>query len=158
MRYLAFAASVIAFVAAIYLLLYCRRERQKELLRMEALRDSRLYKDLFPLIQEASSRDLDQVRVERSRVTVTLVYPPGTLGVFDLHQYGHFQLSRTRTRVLAEVIAEDLDILQETSKYSFARRRVIRANGSVDYSYVFTIRSSYKDAVIAAHERFRARV
>ena len=158
MQYLAFAASFFVLVAALSLLIYCRRERQKEIYRMEALRSSRLYKDLYPLIQRASSRDLDQVRVERDRVTITLVYPPGTRGVFELRQSGHFQMSRTRTRVMAEVIAEDLEILQDGGKYSFARRRITRANGSVDYSYVYTIRSPYKDAVVAAHERFRARI
>ena len=158
MQYLAFAASFFVSAAAISLLIYCRRERQKELYRMETLRASRLYKDLYPLIQKASSRDLDQVRIERNRVTITLVYPPGTLGVFELRQCGHLQMSRTRTRVMAEVIAEDLEILRDGGKYSFARHRVLRANGSADYSYVYTIRSPYKDAVVAAHERFRARV
>ena len=72
MQYLAFAASFFVSAAAISLLIYCRRERQKELYRMETLRASRLYKDLYPLIQKASSRDLDQVRIERDRVTIMI--------------------------------------------------------------------------------------
>ncbi|MBQ7455277.1 MAG: hypothetical protein IJS53_02435 [Clostridia bacterium] len=158
MRYLAIVTMALLLAAAILLIIRFRREQQKELYRMEALRDTKLYKDLQPLLQRAASRDLDQVRVERGRVIITQVYPAGTLGVFELCQSGHYQMSRTRTRVLSEVIAEDLDILQDGGKYSFARRRVIRANGSVDHSYTFTIRTAYKDSVIRAHERFRATI
>lgn len=158
MQYSALFALLAALAAAIFMLRIYHRERQKELYRMEALRASRLYKDIYPLIQQASTRDLDQVRVERDRVSFTLVYPPGTLGVFDLRQAGHWQMSRIRTRVLAEVIAEDIFILQDRGKYSLRRYRVIRPNGAMDYSYVYTIHSHYKDAILAARrleERIR---
>ena len=115
---LAYIALVLALAVGIYLLIRYQRERQKELYRMEALRDSRLYKDIYPLILRAAARDLDQVRIERDRITFTLVCPPGTLGVFELCQCGHRQMSRTRTRVLAEVIAEDIEILREGKSYS----------------------------------------
>ena len=154
MPYLAYIVLSAALIAALFLLAYCRRERQKELYRMDALRNSRLYRDIKPLIQRASVRDLDQVRVERDRITITRVYPTGTLGIFELRQAGHLQMSRTRTRVMAEVIAEDLEILQDRSKYTLRRYRVIRPNGAVDYSYLYTIRSSYKDSIMAMHRRF----
>lgn len=134
------------------------RERQKELYRMEALRGSRLYKDIYPLIQRAATRDLDQVRVERDRITFTLVYPAGTLGVFELRQTGHLQMSRIRTRVMAEVIAEDIIILQDRRKYRLTRYRVIRPNGTVDYSYLYTIHTRYKDSIMAAHRRIEERI
>ncbi len=120
---------------------------------MEALRDSRLYKDLYPLICRAAARDLDQVRIERNRITFTLVYPPGTLGVFELRQAGHAQMSRVRTRVMAEVLAEDIEALQDRRKYGLTRYRIIRANGSVDYGYVYTVRTAYKDRIMEARSR-----
>ncbi len=120
---------------------------------MEALRDSRLYKDLYPLIRRAAARDLDQVRIERSRITFTLVYPPGTLGVFELRQAGHAQMSRIRTRVMAEVLAEDIELLQDRRKYALTRYRIIRANGAVDYGYVYTVRTPYKDRIMEARSR-----
>lgn len=158
MRYLALFALLAALAAAFFLLSAYYRERQKELYRMEALRASRLYKDIYPLIQQASTRDLDQVRVERDRITFTLVYPPGTLGVFELRQAGHLQMSRIRTRVMAEVIAEDILILQDPGKYSMTRYRVIRPNGTKDYSYIYTIHSHYKDSIMAAHRRIEERI
>ena len=151
-------ALVLALAVGIYLLIRYQRERQKELYRMEALRDSRLYKDIYPLILRAAARDLDQVRIERDRITFTLVCPPGTLGVFELCQCGHRQMSRTRTRVLAEVIAEDIEILRDRGKYGLSRYRITRANGSVDYGYVYTIRTPYKDAVMEARRRISMRI
>lgn len=158
MQPLVFIALFFAFIVGCALLFRYYRERQKELFRMEALRASRLYKDLYPLIQRAAARDLDQVRIERSRITFTLVYPPGTLGVFELSQAGHFQMSRTRTRVMAEVIAEDLEILRDPGKYSLSRYRIVRANGSVDHGYVYTIRTPYKDAIMEARRRLSMRL
>ena len=158
MRSLAYIALAAILVVGLYLLAWYRRERQKEIYRMESLRDSQLYKDIYPLVQRAAARDLEQVRVERERVTITQVYPPGTLGVFELRQARHFQMSRTRTRVMAEVIAEDIDILQDRRKYSLSRYRVIRANGSVDYGYLYTIRTPYKDSIMASHRRIQERI
>lgn len=158
MRYLAIILLLSVSVVGVGMLLRYRRERQKEIFRMEDLRASRLYKDIYPMIHAASVRDLDQVRVERDRITITLVHPPGTLGVFELRQAGHYQMSRTRTRVMAEVIAEDIDILLDRSKYMLKRYRVIRANGSVDYGYLYTIRTPYKDMVMAARHRLSMRV
>ncbi|MBQ9299687.1 MAG: hypothetical protein IJ214_04175 [Clostridia bacterium] len=158
MPYLAYMMLFAAMIAALFLLAYYRRERQKELYRMDALRNSRLYRDMKPLIQRASVRDLDQVRIERDRITITRVHPPGTLGIFELRQAGHMQMSRTRTRVMAEVIAEDLEILQDRGNYTLTRYRVIRPNGTADYSYLYTIRSRYKDSIMAMHRRLEDRI
>ena len=112
MRYLALFAVLAASVSSILLYLYCRRERQKELCRMEALRSTKLYKHLHAALVScrADSRDLDQVRIERDRITLTLVDPPHVLIQFDLHQAGFAKMSRVRTRVMAEVLAEDISI------------------------------------------------
>jgi len=147
-----------ALIAAFSLWMSWRRERQKEFYRIDNLRVSRLYRDLQPLIHRASSRDLDQVRIERDRITITTVFPPGTLGIYELRQAGHYKMSRIRTRVMAELIAEDLMILQDRGKYTLKRYRVIRPNGTVDYAYLYTIRTRYKDSIMAIHERLGDRI
>lgn len=158
MQSLAYFLLLAVLAAGLLLLGRYYRERQKEIYRMEALRGSRLYKDIYPLIQRASVRDLDQVRIERDRITITQVYPPGSLGIFELRQAGHLQMSRIRTRVMAEVIAEDIDILQDRGKYTLKRYRIIRPNGKVDYGYLYTIRTPYKDSILSTHRRLRERL
>ena len=113
---------------------------------------------LFNQLRSGRRIDLDQVRIERERITITRVYPAGTLWVFDLRKAGHHKMSRVRTRVMAEVIAEDLEILQDRRKYTLTRYRVMRPNGSVDYSYLYTIRVGYKDSIMAMHQRLKDRI
>ena len=158
MEALAYVAMFAALIAGILLLMRYNREREKELYRIEALRNNRVYKDMFPLVQRAAARDLDQVRIERDRIVFTLVSPPGTLGVYELRQCGHTQMSRTRTRVMTELLAEDIDLLRDRTKYSLTRYRITRSNGSIDYGYVYTIRSPYKDKVMEARRRLTMRV
>ena len=158
MQTLAYIALFAALAASLCLLARYHRERQKELYRMETLRSSRLYKDVYPLSQRAACRDVEQVRVERDRVTITLVRPAGTLGIFELRQAGHFQMSRTRTRVMAEVIAEDVDVLQDRKKYSLRRYRILRPNGTTDFGYLYTIRTPYKDSIMAIQRRIEDRI
>jgi len=153
MEALAYAAMVAALIGGILLLMHYRREREKEQYRIEVLRDKPVYRDMLPLVRRAATRDLDQVRIERDRIVFTLVSPPGTLGIYELRQSGHSQMSRTRTRVMTELLAEDIDLLRDRSKYSLTRYRIFRANGSVDYGYVYTIRSPYKDKVMEARRR-----
>ena len=160
MRYLALFAVLAASVSGILLYLYCRHERQKELYRMEMLRSTKLYKNLHAALVScrADSRDLDQVRIERDRITLTLVDPPHVLIQFDLHQAGFAKMSRVRTRVMAEVLAEDISILLDRSKYSLQRYRLMRPNGSWDYGYLYTVTIPYKDSINTARARLRARI
>lgn len=153
MQFLALFLLCAAFVGGFFILRCYFREREKELYRMEALRASRLYKDLYPLIQQASCRDVEQVRVERERVSISLVQPSGLLGIYDLRQAGHPRMSRIRARVMAEVIAEDIPLLLDRRKYSLRRYRVIRPNGKTDYCYLYTIRIPYKDSIMQARRR-----
>ena len=157
MEALAYVAMIAALVCGILLLIHYRREREKEQYRIETLRNNPLYRDLLPLVRRAAARDLDQVRIERDRIVFTLVSPPGTLGVYELRQSGHSQMSRTRTRVMTELLSEDIDLLRDRTKYSLTRYRIVRANGTADYGYVYTIRSPYKDYVMEARRRISTR-
>ena len=151
MEALAYAAMIAALIGGILLLIHYKREREKEQYLIEELRSKPVYRDMLPLVRRAAARDIDQVRIERDRIVFTLVCPPGTLGIYELRQSGHTQMSRTRTRVMTELLAEDIDLLRDRTKYSLTRYRITRANGSVDFGYVYTIRSPYKDKIIEAN-------
>ena len=80
---LAYIALVLALAVGIYLLIRYQRERQKELYRMEALRDSRLYKDIYPLILRAAARDwlVPAVRAAAARAAARVVAAAAPAGV-----------------------------------------------------------------------------
>ncbi len=157
MQFLAYFVLTAALIAALWLYSVWKREREKEYYRMDKMRLSRLYRDMAPLVARAASRDLEQVRIERDRVTITTVYPSGTLGIYELRQSGHLQMSLIRTRVMTELLAEDLVVLQDRRKYTLRRYRTARPNGSVDYTYVYTITTRYKDSIMAIHRRLEER-
>lgn len=157
MEALAYVAMFGALISGILLFLYYRREREKEQYLIEKLRHNPVYQDMLPLVRRAAARDLDQVRIERDRIVFTLVSPPATLGVYELVQSGHAQMRPTRTRLMAELLAEDIELLRDRSKYTLVRYRIFRANGTVDYGYLYTIRSSYKDRIMRARQRLGAR-
>ena len=59
---------------------------------------------------------------------------------------------------IGEVLAEDISILLDRSKYSLRRYRLMRPNGSWDYGYLYTVTIPYKDSINTARARLRARI
>ena len=139
-------------LAAFGLFMADERRRQHELLRMERMRGSALYYQLYPLVRYARRYSLDRVRVERDRVIFYGVCPPGRIGEFSLSQHGFRPMTAERTRALAQVLAEDLPALQAASHYRLRRYWVARPNGMRDYGYVYEIRSGYKTALMYARQ------
>lgn len=138
-----------AVCLALAILLIVREERRirHERLMMTKMRNSKLYAQVYPLVRFARRRDLDQVRIERNRIVFSSVCPPGKLCEFSLSEGGFRLLSGQRTRVLAEVLGEDIPILK-SPVYALHRYRVMRPNGQIDYGYVYTIRSFYKSQLM----------
>ncbi len=129
------------------------RRRQHEQLYRERMRESMLYYEIFPLILEAQKRQIDRVVVERNRVVIYTIFPPGMLGEYVISDTGHRPLNEYRTWALAEVIAEDLPVLKQNRCYRLKRYRVTRPNGKKDSAYMFIIRSSYKTELLYARQR-----
>ena len=130
------------------------RRRQHEQIYRERMRGSMLYNDeIYPLIAEAQKRQIDRVLVERNRVVIYTVFPPGMLGEYVLTDSGHRPLNEYRTWALTEVIAEDLPALRLSRCYRLKRYRVTRPNGVKDNAYMFIIRSAYKTELLVARQR-----
>lgn len=142
-------------VSAFVLLIVDERRRQHDLLRMERMRTSALYYDLFPMVQYAREHDIDRLRVERNRVIFYGVRPAGRMCEFILEDWDYRPLDRERTRALAMLLAEDVPILQSRACYQLRRYKVTRPNGIRDDGYLYTIRSDYKTSLIYARSRVR---
>ena len=130
-----------------------RRRRQHEQLYVKRMQGSMLYYELYPLIALARKHDIDHVQVERSRIVIYSVCPPGKIGEYVLSEWGRRPLNPERTWALAQALALDLPILQETQQYRLRRYRVIRPNGQKDYGYQFMIRRGYKTELMQARQR-----
>lgn len=130
-----------------------RVRRQHEQVDKERMRGSMLYYEIYPLVVEARKHDIDHVQIERTRIVFFSVCPPGEIGAFVLSEWGHRPLNPRRTLALAQVIADDLPILQESQCYRLKRYRVMRPNGKKDDAYQFIIRSRYKTEIMYARQR-----
>ena len=142
-----------ALAGAVVLYWSDRRRLQHEQIDKERMRGSMLYDEIYPLVAEAKKHQIDRVLVERSRVVIYTVCPPGLLGEYVLTDRGHRPLNDIRTWALAQVIAEDLPVLQHSACYRLRRYRVMRPNGRRDDAYQFIIRSRYKTELMYARQR-----
>ncbi|MBQ4075021.1 MAG: hypothetical protein IJD39_07460 [Clostridia bacterium] len=127
--------------------------RQHELKQMERMRRSRMYYDLYPLVQYARRHNIDRVQIERTRIIFYAVSPPGKMGQFVLEEMKYRPLSPRHTRALTLVLAEDLAPLQEKKWYRLKKYYVMRPNGIRDEAYQYIITPRYKTALVSRKNR-----
>ena len=148
-----FAGMVLCFAASIALFVVEHIRRAHHELAMKRMRESALYAELYELILYAQRYDLDEIRIERDRISFFSMIPPGCIGVFDLTLGGYRYLNRRKVLALTHVLSVDLPQLQSNRQYRLKRYRVMRPNGQMDDAYVYTARSAYKARVVMKHRR-----
>lgn len=141
-----------AFALALGLLIWDDRRRRHELLRMERMRASSLYYQLYPQVMFARQHQLDRVQIERNRITFYAICPPGRICDFVVAEYGFRAMTPKRVQALMHLLAEDIPALQINAHYRLRRYRIIRPNGQKDFGYLFTIRSRYKTHLMQARQ------
>ena len=124
-----------------------------QLLAMRKMRGSKLYEELYAIVESVRERDLDEVRIERDRISFFSIYPPGKIADFDLQKAGYHPLDNQRAFALAQVLAMDIPQLQSSRNYDFRRYKEMRPNGAANEIYVFTVRKAYKAEVMAHRTR-----
>ncbi|MBR6524436.1 MAG: hypothetical protein IKT57_00525 [Clostridia bacterium] len=142
------AAMVACFVASVALLVGDRVRRAHQELAMKRMRASALYAEIYELILYAQRYDLDEIRIERDRISFFSMIPPGCIGVFDLTLGGYRYLNPGKVYALMQVLAIDLPQLQSARQYRLRRYRVMRPNGQMDVAYAYTAKSAYKAKVL----------
>ena len=148
-----FAGMVLCFTASMALFAIERIRRAHQELAMKRMRESALYAELYELILYAQRYDLDEIRIERDRISFFSMIPPGCIGVFDLTLGGYRYLNKRKVQALAHVLSVDLPQLQSSRQYRLKRYRVMRPNGQMDDAYVYTARSAYKARVVTRRRR-----
>jgi len=149
MNSLAAAGCTFCVLTAVIMLLYSGRAEREEAERLQKLRLSPLYVDLYRKLTALSRFDIDQIRVEATGVTVTSVCPAHTLLTFSFKQNGNSKRNDTMTRLFAELIAHDFPLFTRRGAYKFTRYRTLRPNGRPEEAFAFTMRRGYKDFLLA---------
>ena len=144
-----FAGMVLCFIASMALLIGERVRRAHQELAMKRMRESAMYAELYDLILYAQRYDLDEIRIERDRISFFSMIPPGCIGVFELSVSGYRYMNARKVHALSQVLALDLAQLQSARQYRLRRYKVMRPNGQMDNAYVYTARSGYKAKVLA---------
>lgn len=140
-------------VVGLALLLREHARQSHQLQDMHKMRGSRLYEEIYAIVEAVRRSDLDEVRIERDRVSFFSIYPPGKIADFDLQKAGFPPLNNERAYALAQVLAMDIPQLQSSRNYEFRRYKEMRPNGSANEIYIFTAKKAYKAEVMAHRTR-----
>ena len=146
----ALPVSILCLAAAVFLFSAVRVQIARQLLQMRKMRGSSMYAKLYGIVERVREYDLDEIRIERDRITFFSIYPPGRIADFDLAELGYRFLDKQRIFALAQVLALDIPQLQRTADYRLRRYRVMRPNGTRDDAYLFSAKEAYKMRVLSA--------
>lgn len=139
--------------AGIGILVWERVSYRRDLKRMEKMRGSKLYRDLYPYIQYAQRGAVDRVDIERYRVTFYGISPAGVMCRFVPREEGHHALSKAQIKTLSLLLPMDLPALRSFTHYKMQRSFTIRPNGVRDPAYYFVVRNAYKTALVREMKR-----
>lgn len=136
---------LLALTLALYTLLADRRDSYA----LARLKESPQYKHLHASMQAICHLEIDEVRIECAGILVTSCCPARTLLSYPFKQNGNSLRNDTFTRLYAELLARDFPLLTQKYAYKLRSYRVYRLNGKPERAYAFTMRSGYKDYLLA---------
>ena len=137
-------------VAAVCLLRIDKRETDLIKLRLEKMRGTDLYYELYLKLRRASKSCIELIEVNQSQVWVKYFSPQMGEMHYDFAQRGFKRLSIEQVQALALLIETEHPMLKDRAKYHFRRAKMIKLNGKKTYIYSYMIRSDYKTALCRA--------
>ena len=99
----------VLFLAGLGILIWQRNESAHQLVAMRRMRGSDMYAAFYPVLQAALEKGIDEVRIEKERVTFMGIIPPGKSAEFDFVAEGFRCPDRYRLQVLTQLIALDAE-------------------------------------------------
>lgn len=142
-------AAMLASLVVVYF--YREHIREKKLqLRVQKLYASQLFEDMIPMLRFARHHSIEQLSVDKTGVVLRYLHAEGAETAFLLRPNGYNYLTVEQQEAMRSVLEECLPKLRETDKYHVSRKRVVLLNGTVEYTYQYTISSSYKSMLTRA--------
>ena len=136
-------------LTAAAMLICCAKSHHSENSQLDRLRGTTAYQQLKAGFSLLSQKDIDEVRIECSGITVTSVCPAHIVLRHSFKQNGNSKRNDTMTRLFAELIAHDFPLFTRRGAYKFTRYRTLRPNGRPEEAFAFTMRRGYKDFLLA---------
>lgn len=138
---------MIGLGTAIALFLNDRRVQRVMAVRLEKMRNSAVYQELYDIICRCRRRYVEQVRIRPECVEFVLLLPPGRRVVYSLEARGHRPLSPERQQTLCRLMIQDYPLLCDKARYTLRKEKRPLPNGGTEPEYVYTINTRYKDAL-----------
>ena len=136
-------AAMLAGIVVAYF--YQEHLREKKLqLRVQKLYASQLFEDMIPMLQFARHNAIAQLVVDKTGVVLRYLHSEGAETAFLMRANGYAYLTVEQQEAMRSVLEECLPKLREKEKYHVTRKRNVLLNGSVEYSYHYTIDNAYK--------------
>lgn len=136
-------AALLAGVVVAYF--YHEHIREKRLqLRVQKLYASQLFEDMIPMLQFARRNAIEQLAVDKTGVVLRYLHSEGAETAFLMRPNGYAYLTVEQQEAMRSVLEECLPKLRDVEKYHVTRKRVVLLNGSVEYTYQYTIDNAYK--------------
>lgn len=138
---------VAGLIASAFIYLNDRRVLKMEAVQLEKMRNSELYQELSDIVRHCRKRYVEQVRIRRECVEFKMMVPAGRRVVFSMEGRGYRPLSLSRQHTLCLLLAQDLPVLSDRSRYMLRKEKRPLPNGENAVEYVYTMRIVYKDAL-----------
>lgn len=146
MNWLWLTLCAVFFLAGLGILIWQRIESAHQLVAMRKMRGGEMYAAFYPVLMEALDKGIDEVRIEKERVTFMGIEPPGKSAEFNFMQEGFRCPDTSRLETLTLLIALDAEDLQSERNFALHRYQVMRPNGDVEKAYVYSARQGYRAA------------
>lgn len=133
-----------------YLLLLDRRKATLLRLRVKKLHASPVFVALSPLLKGAQRLMIDELRLDKTGLSIRYVSPPGSIQDFRFSQQGFANLSPEKLEALFVLLEDYLPQMSDTRLYKLRRRHTRQINGQMDTVYTYSIRTDYKNRLVRA--------
>lgn len=147
---LTFLFCVLGLFALCYLLLLDRRKATLLRLRVKKMHASPLFGALSPLLKGAQRLMIDELRLEKTGLSIRYVSPPGSVQDFSFHQRGFANLSPEKLEALFVLLEDYLPQMSDKHLYKLRRWHTRQINGQMDTVYTYSIRTDYKNRLVRA--------
>ena len=137
-----------AFLITFFLLLSVeKRNIKRDKLRVEKMRNGKMYEDLYPFIRRLRRTRIEEIIVSSEEVFFLILLPVRRKIVFSFERRKHLPLTNHGVATLGLLLQNDIPVLRDRKRYYFRKKYEKNQNGEQSLIYTYTMKTEYKDAL-----------